>query len=152
MMPFACKMCGHCCEGTGGIVLAAKDRVRLAVFLGISEAELLAEHAYEQNGKQYLQSGADGYCKFFREGTGCDVHPARPDVCRAWPFFRGNLIDPGSLAMAKEDCPGIAAQAGFVEFRAAGLTYLRHHGLLADMDENGAGAALKLDETGREAE
>lgn len=58
-------------------------------------------------GKLKIRCGEDGYCVFFRQGSGCGVHEGKPSICRAWPFFRGNIEDPASLAMAKEFCPGI---------------------------------------------
>lgn len=144
MRVFECQMCGHCCEGRGGIVLAAKDLERLALHLGLPVAEFCRSHAEPRGGKLVVRSGADGFCVFFLAGTGCAVHPARPDVCRAWPFFRGNLEDPVSLELAASDCPGIRLEAGFAEFRRQGLDYLRENGLIADPDDAGAANALKI--------
>ncbi len=145
---FACAMCGHCCEGEGGIVLAASDQQRLADHLDMAPEAMLRRFAVVSGGKHHLVSGPDGFCIFYEEGKGCAVHPARPDVCRAWPFFRGNLLDPGSLAMAKEDCPGIATDATHAAFQRAGVAYLRQHGLAReghDLRAEDAGEALRLD-------
>jgi len=139
---FDCRMCGHCCEGTGGIVLAAKDRARLAAHLGLSEDEMLSRYAEEQGGKLRLIAGEDGYCVFYREGSGCGVHPGRPDICRAWPFFRGNLVDEGSWEMIQTDCAGVDREAGHNEFRRQGLAYVRD--LDVDETDPGAPGALKV--------
>lgn len=141
MQAFECQMCGHCCEGTGGIVLAAKDRARLAAHLGLTEAEMLARHAEAVGGKVRLRTGDDGYCVFYDGDAGCTVHPGRPDVCRAWPFFRGNLVDRVSWEMAQSDCPGIRAEAGHEEFRCQGVAYVRS--LQVDETDDGAPGALK---------
>jgi Fe-S-cluster containining protein len=126
---FACKRCGQCCEGVGGIVLTPKDRKRLAAHLALGVAEMLERYAERVNGKYRLRAGADGYCVFYKAGLGCGVHPGRPDICRAWPYFRGNLVDKASWQMIQSDCPGVAAEAGHEAFVDQGLAYIREHGL-----------------------
>lgn len=135
---FVCRRCGVCCQGEGGIVLTDVDLARLAAHLALSEAEFLARHAVPGPRLPSLKAGADGACIFHVEGHGCAVHPARPDVCRAWPYFRGNLEDADSLDMARADCPGIGG-APFAEFRREGLAYLRAHGLV-HLEEGGPNA------------
>lgn len=127
---FDCQRCGHCCHGVGGIVMTAGDRARLAAHLGLSEEEMLTRHAERAGEKFRLKVGPDGYCVFFRQGLGCAEHPGRPDICRAWPFFRGNLIDAVSWEMIQTDCKGVNAQSGHRVFVEQGLAYLREHGLV----------------------
>lgn len=124
---FECARCGHCCEGRGGIVLSDKDIARLAAFLGIGQALFLADYTFLSNGKRKLGSGQDGFCVFFKKGAGCGVHAAKPDICRAWPFFRGNLEDAASLEMARSFCPGI--KGDFARFTAEGIRYMLEAGL-----------------------
>ncbi len=140
---FSCAMCGHCCEGEGGIVLSRKDTDRLAGHFGMSVQEFLSEYSMKQGAKRHLVSNGEGACVFFRTGAGCTVHPARPDVCRAWPFFRGNLMDSYSLEMAKEDCKGIRRDVPHEEFLRCGVAYLLEHGLASEAPD--AGNALHLD-------
>lgn len=139
---FECRMCGHCCEGTGGIVMAAKDRARLAAHLGLSEQEMLSRYAERVGGKIRLVAGEDGFCIFFRDGKGCSVHPARPDICRAWPFFRGNLLDKSSWEMVQTDCKGICREAGHAAFRRQGKDYVLALGV--DESDPEAPAALRV--------
>jgi hypothetical protein len=138
---FTCQRCGHCCLGEGGIVLARHDQERLAEHLGLDRENFLQRCAERRAGKLYLKTGEHGYCLFYSEG--CSVHPARPDVCRAWPFFRGNLLDELSFAMAREDCPGISQDAAHADFVREGLAVLRDEGLCSDEEE--AGRALCID-------
>ncbi|MEF3698362.1 YkgJ family cysteine cluster protein [Desulfolutivibrio sp.] len=126
---FTCRLCGHCCQGEGGIVLAEADIVRLCAHLGLSREVFLAQAVQQVCGKYRIKSRSDGYCLYFREGAGCGVHPARPDICRAWPFFRGNLIDAISWEMAQDFCPGIAPDVPHAEFARQGLAYLREQGI-----------------------
>lgn len=128
---FSCRMCGHCCHGSGGIVVGPSDLPRLSAYLQVSDADFLARHTESRNGKPMIKTGDDGYCIFFHTEKGCAIHPARPDVCRAWPYFRGNLIDSISFGMAREDCPGIERHASHAAFAREGFAYLHSHGILA---------------------
>ena len=103
------------------------DIMRLAAHLQMEPDAMLARYALFVSGKYRLTTGPDGYCVFYAEG--CGVHPGRPDVCRAWPYFRGNIIDADSHAMAAEDCPGINMQAPHAEFARQGRDYLTSRGL-----------------------
>jgi len=125
LQAFDCRKCGECCRGKGGIVIGPRDLPRLCEGLGMERENFLARYTYLQDKKIKLRAGPDSYCVFFLPGTGCSVHTARPDICRAWPFFRGNMIDEASLAMAKESCPGINPAIAHDAFVCAGLQYFR---------------------------
>ncbi len=140
---FDCRMCGHCCQGEGGIVLAPKDLERISVFLGLEQDIFIERYAVMHNGKYKIRTGEDGYCIFFMQGKGCSVHEGKPDICRAWPFFRGNLEDAVSLHLAKEFCPGIEQSVTHAVFAAEGKRYLLEQGLLAT-DASQSAAALVL--------
>ncbi|MDR3641332.1 MAG: YkgJ family cysteine cluster protein [Humidesulfovibrio sp.] len=129
---FDCKRCGHCCHGEGGIVLTAKDRERLARHLGLDIEAMLRQYAERAGEKQRLRVGPDGFCVFFRLGKGCGVHPGRPDICRAWPYFRGNLVDAASWEMIQTDCPGVSNAAGHEAFVQEGVDYLYDNDLVHD--------------------
>ena len=144
---FTCKRCGKCCCGQGGIVISPKDAMRLADHLGLSVDEMLCAHAYRQQEKYFLRSGEDGNCTFFKQATGCEIHQARPDICRAWPFFRGNLMDKTSYEMAGQDCLGITPDTNHAEFARLGFSYLQRHQLLAtDPVREARALRLTLDE------
>lgn len=146
---FDCRRCGHCCHGVGGIVMTARDRARLAEHLGIGVAELVERFAERVGGKIRLRCGEDGYCVFYREGVGCGVHPGRPDICRAWPFFRGNLVDKTSWEMIQSDCPGVAGAAGHEAFVREGVDYLYANGLVHEPGEETPHALVLPDELKR---
>lgn len=139
---FDCRMCGHCCEGKGGIVVSPADLTRLAACLRVSPATAARDYCENSGGKLKIRTGDDGYCLFFRSGRGCLVHDGKPAICRAWPFFRGNLEDPLSLEMAKEFCPGIEPAADHATFSDAGKRYLRENGLLASNSQCEANALI----------
>ncbi|MDO5535994.1 MAG: YkgJ family cysteine cluster protein [Desulfovibrionaceae bacterium] len=142
---FTCRMCGQCCRGEGGIVVSPTDLVRITRCMGLSEREFIETYGEYRGGKLQIRTGSDGACIFFRDGRGCIVHEGKPDVCRAWPFFRGNIVDPDSLAMAKEYCPGIEPGCTHAAFAEEGRRYLVKHGLLAHNRES-EGHAVILDD------
>ena len=127
---FSCQMCGQCCQGSGGIVLTDKDIRRLATGLEISPQALAQTYTVYECAKLVLTCNDDGTCIFFAPGRGCTVHRHKPDVCRAWPFFRGNLEDEASWRMAQEYCPGINPDVPHREFVAQGLIYLQENDLV----------------------
>ncbi len=145
---FDCRMCGTCCLGSGGIVVDSEDLKRLCAHMSLSPQEFSERHAERRNGKLVIRAGDDGRCVFFAVGTGCTVHPAKPNICRAWPFFRGNLVDPESLALAKEYCPGIRRDVAPEEFTRLGLDYLREEGLVGRGSSDEA-AALQVEDVVR---
>jgi Fe-S-cluster containining protein len=142
---FDCLMCGVCCEGRGGIVVSDKDLERLCRHLALGPEAFEREWGERRGGKLHVRAGEDGYCVFFVKGRGCRVHEAKPDICRAWPFFRGNLLDEESFALAKADCPGISRHCGHESFAREGLGYLLREGLAGGGGEDEA-AALRLDD------
>ena len=128
---FNCRMCGHCCEGRGGIVVSPTDMIRLAAHMQLPPEQVAEQYCERIGGKLKIRCGDDGYCVFFHQGSGCGVHEGKPSICRAWPFFRGNIEDASSLAMAKEFCPGIEPDAKHAQFAREGREYLQENGLLA---------------------
>lgn len=142
---FDCKRCGHCCQGEGGIVLTAGDRTRLAGHLDLDVQTMLTQFAETAGEKLRLRVGPDGYCVFFRQGLGCGVHQGRPDICRAWPYFRGNLVDETSWLMIQTDCPGVENAAGHEAFVLEGLDYLRVNGLIHEPGPETPGALVLPD-------
>lgn len=138
--PFDCQRCGHCCEGRGGIILQDADLQRLARCFNMDEDAFCAAYVEQCNGKRTLRVGEDERCVFYRGG--CAVHVFKPAVCRAWPFFRGNLVDPISWEMASEDCPGIMLAAGHEAFVREGLAWLKAEGLCCADDPQSPNALL----------
>lgn len=142
---FDCLCCGHCCKGRGGIVVSAKDLKRLCGHLGMT-AELFEATWGERHGnKLHIRAGDDGSCVFFNENTGCTVHVAKPDICRAWPYFRGNLLDPDSLELSKEFCPGIPSTLSHTDFVRQGMACLVREGLIGTASSDEANALQVAD-------
>ncbi|CAK7049795.1 MAG: hypothetical protein DELT_00990 [Desulfovibrio sp.] len=143
---FACACCGECCSGTGGIVLRRSDTERLAAHFHVPVPAFLERYAERARGKYRLRAGSGGAC-VFAEGATCGVHAARPDICRAWPFFRGNLVDSVSFFMATEGCAGMRRPVPFATFVQSGARYLLENGIFAGRDETDAPAALMREDS-----
>lgn len=139
---FDCRMCGHCCEGKGGIVVSPSDLQRLCDFLRMPADAVIAAYGEQAGDKLKIRCGEDGYCIFFRQGKGCIVHEGKPSICKAWPFFRGNIEDPESLALAKDFCPGINPDISHEDFAREGMTYLEKERLLASDTRTEANALI----------
>ena len=139
---FDCRMCGHCCEGKGGIVVSPSDLQRLCDFLRMPADAVIAAYGEQAGDKLKIRCGEDGYCIFFRQGKGCIVHEGKPSIYKAWPFFRGNIEDPESLALAKDFCPGINPDISHEDFAREGMAYLEKERLLASDTRTEANALI----------
>ncbi len=115
MNAFACKMCGDCCYGKGGITLAEEEVLRIAAFLHLSPRSFVTRYCETRNGRLSITSGTDRFCIFFRQRR-CLIHPVKPRVCVSWPFYPALLKDKQSWELAKEACPGINRDCKFAEF------------------------------------
>lgn len=142
---FECTMCGQCCQGEGGIIVSLAEQIRLKDYLNLSLAEFQAQFTEQKNEKRVLKTDKQGFCIFFEQNKGCTVHTAKPDICMAWPFFRGNLIDKSSWEMAREYCLGISRDVSHEQFVQQGLSYLYEKGLARTRSETDAAEALIID-------
>ncbi len=144
---FNCTMCGICCTGKNGIVVDESiDLPRLLEHFSCSIEELDSKYTLIYNDKRVLRSAEvdeKEVCLFYSKEKSCTIHTARPDICRAWPYFRGNMLDELSLDMAKSDCEGIQVQARHENFQKEGFAYLEEHALLKDSDDKSCANALK---------
>ena len=59
--------------------------------------------------RQRADAGSVVLCVFLtaRPPTACQIHPARPEQCRTWPFWPELIDDPDKLEDAMRLCPGI---------------------------------------------
>ncbi|WP_232300508.1 YkgJ family cysteine cluster protein [Desulfonatronovibrio magnus] len=137
---FNCKMCGQCCQGNGGIVATIEEQMAMADFLNICLSEFQDQYIRKSKDKFFVQTSRQGTCLFFIPDQGCRVHPVKPRTCRAWPFFRGNLMDESSFDMAREYCSGINPDISFNEFVRQGISYLEEHSLTSEMTNTPANA------------
>lgn len=142
---FTCRMCGECCQGQGGIVTGIREQERIAAFFNLTVSQFVRKYLEIRNNKHCIKTRKDDYCIFFDPKDGCAIHPVKPDVCLAWPFFRGNLLDEYSFELAKDYCPGLDPEATHTDFVAQGIYYLRRHGLISGLKTGQANALIFKD-------
>ncbi len=143
---FECDLCGVCCEGKNGIVVDNHtDLPRLLNYFHCTEEELDAQYTHIHNNKRVINSGNDGNCLFYDKEKACTIHTARPDICRAWPYFRGNIIDNLSYDMAKSDCKGLRHGKDLTheDFKKEAAHYLLSEKLTKNKSDSSSANALK---------
>lgn len=89
-----CEGCSDCCKGMGNsIVLDPLDIQRLTNHLGKTMEELLSAYV-ELNVVDGIilpnlkMAGNEEACSFLNQEGRCQVHPARPGICRLFPLGR----------------------------------------------------------------
>ena len=120
-------------------MVSDSDLARLCSHFVVSAREFESRWGKRHSGKLFIRS-AQGACVFYRKGTGCLVHVAKPDICRAWPYFRGNLVDGESHALAKDFCPGIPQEQTHKDFVDQGIAYLLRENLAGSSQPDEASA------------
>ena len=105
-LAFTCTQCGDCCTGAPGYVWVTIDEMRrLAEFRG-ETVEAFAERFVRLVDDRFsLIEKPGGDCIFWDQQAGCTVYPARPDQCRAWPFWPENLEPTEGLGARLRDLP-----------------------------------------------
>lgn len=86
----------------------------MADFLKIRVAEFYQRYARRLRGKWSLNETRTPHghdCVFLsRDERGramCDIYPVRPQQCRTWPFWAGNLASREDWDRAAQRCPGM---------------------------------------------
>jgi hypothetical protein len=111
---FACRQCGECCQGAGGILVTPAETRALAEYLGLSPREFARRYLVDSPlGPQVAEK--DGACVFLQEAR-CRVHPVKPRICREWPFLPALLAHPDEFEAAKGACPGLAPASRHQDF------------------------------------
>jgi len=105
---FECQGSGRCCTARGEhgyVYLSLTDRRRLALHLGLATAAFTRLHCEKSEGLFHLKApGSD--CRFLEAGR-CSAYEARPEQCRAWPFWSENLEPEVWTREVAAFCPGV---------------------------------------------
>lgn len=130
---FACARCGNCCTGKGSVVVVTDREVEaLARVTGTTPAAFRDEHTRVSMEDTVLLDREDGSCEWLDRAadgtTSCRVQGAKPDQCRAYPFWPRVLKSRSAWDAEGEKCRGIGEGAlvpGEEVDRRAGLDDLR---------------------------
>jgi Fe-S-cluster containining protein len=112
---FICLKCCSCCYQRH-IELNELEIARLSQFLEIPESELIKKFLIPGQ-KPSLRTKEDGSCIFLGQ-AGCQIHPARPLVCRLYPLgllFGQDGEEKWGLMPTHPDCLGIFVQEKTLE-------------------------------------
>lgn len=119
-VPFrwACQRCARCCTaGSGHVWLAPGEIERMAAALamdiGAFEARYVREVTDPASGARRRSlredgSGEGGRCALLVGANECSVYAARPEHCKAFPYWPSVLRDERAFETARAICPGIA--------------------------------------------
>ncbi len=82
-----CKRCGFCCKSCNAMI-SKQDIDLLCQYLQCTLEELYEKYMDKNAKMPYLKLP----CPFLNEDNDCDVYPARPKVCREFPFNEFTII------------------------------------------------------------
>jgi Fe-S-cluster containining protein len=102
---FRCTRCGECCRGFGGTYVSAADMGAIAELVGCPPEDFARRYCRMSGGRPLLAQRDDGYCVFY--DGGCTIHPAKPRMCRRWPFIESVVTDPLNWSIMAGSCPGM---------------------------------------------
>ena len=110
---FTCKNCGECCRGYGGTFVTQDEIRAIASYVGVEAGAFVRRYCQASGERPVLAQGDNGYCIFW-DGL-CSIHALKPRMCRNWPFIEGVIRDPINWEIMAGQCPGIRADAPYVE-------------------------------------
>lgn len=88
-----CKRCGFCCKSCNAM-MSKQDIDLLCKYLQCTFEELYEKYMDKSAKIPYLKLP----CPFLNEDNDCEVYPARPKVCREFPFNEFTaIVDPCRL-------------------------------------------------------
>lgn len=120
--PFACRRCGRCCQGRGGVWLDRAGVRAAAEVLGLPPERFEAGFLRPGPGGLWtLETGANGFCRCWEpESRRCLIHAAKPLMCQDWPLFCSLLADEEVFCEARRFCPGLDEKSAWARFVAWG--------------------------------
>ncbi len=110
---FECMECGGCCSGPGeGVIWVTRPESRMiADFLKVSSGRLRQRYLRRIGLRTtIMEEPQTKDCIFLYKQDDCKrcrIYPVRPNQCRTWPFWAGNLSSPHSWNEVARRCPGI---------------------------------------------
>ena len=110
-------MCGQCCYGKGGIKVTAQEVAAQAAYVDLSVEEYQNRYTILRHGQREIGTREDGACHFLKDKV-CGIHPVKPAICALWPWLPGPLENEMGFLSLKQDCPGVAQEATWEDFKA----------------------------------
>ena len=110
---FECIECGSCCSGPDeGDIWITKPEIELLVKYLDIPVEKVREKYLKRIGLHttIIEQPKSKDCIFLKSVEGkkiCSIYPVRPNQCRTWPFWVGNILNPDAWNRSGRKCPGI---------------------------------------------
>lgn len=109
---FTCKgrECGDCCSGRWGpghVWVSVEEMRRIAAAMELPFDAFTRAYVRQVGMRYSLTETPRGDCVFYEEGAGCRVYGARPDMCRAYPFWPQVVQSRATWEAEAAHCPGI---------------------------------------------
>ena len=105
-MGFKCEHCGNCCTGKGVVFMTEREIGKISVYLHLSPFTFREQFLSIFNNRPILKNKINGEC-IFHKNNRCSIHEAKPDQCKAWPFWSTLLKYPKNFQYAKGYCEGL---------------------------------------------
>lgn len=104
---FECQTdCFRCCLKPGLVYFDRDDIKNAAQYLECTPAEFKSAYLKRDSGGWVLEVDDDQPCRFLTT-KGCGIHDAKPKQCRAYPFWKENLVNRNTWKLVGGFCPGI---------------------------------------------
>lgn len=110
---FQCAQCGRCCSGPGeGYIWVTRPEVQfIADYLKIPADVLRGKYLKRVGMRLSIIEDKNNKDCIFLDRVGdekkCRIYPVRPNQCRTWPFWPGNLASSNSWNETTRRCEGI---------------------------------------------
>lgn len=108
-LKFGCTQCGQCCTGSPGYVWITKEEVeKAAEFLKITPELFMRRYTRRVGPRIALTELAKkNYDCVFLKDNRCTIYSVRPEQCRKFPWWPGNLKSRRSWEETAKRCEGI---------------------------------------------
>jgi len=110
---FECTQCSRCCSGPGeGYIWVTRPEIKfIADFLKMPAEQLRRKYLKREGLRTtIIEQPITKDCIFLRKsdyGKKCMIYPVRPNQCRTWPFWPGNLTTQACWNKETGKCAGI---------------------------------------------
>jgi len=113
---FTCTQCGNCCSGPPGHVMISRDEIALlAQSLKLTVEDTISQYCIwigdELSLRERRNPQGQFDCIFLDTHPGgkrtCSIYNVRPEQCRTWPFWEGNLASRENWERSAIRCHGM---------------------------------------------
>ncbi|MGA2435594.1 MAG: YkgJ family cysteine cluster protein [Bryobacteraceae bacterium] len=98
--------CTTCCQQSGYLYLTEGDLKRMAAFVGLTRQVFEKKYVYRTRHMLRMRKPRRSQCPFLG-GSGCQIHPAKPLQCQAFPFWPELVGERAAWLDAAKYCPGV---------------------------------------------